>query len=95
METFKRKIWDKFKAWKEDSDGHTALLVEGARRIGKSTAVEEFAKMEYESYILIDFSNASKTIKENFLNNLIPNRLNDFFNIMYLFKICKTFMLQK
>ena len=44
METFKRKIWDKFKAWKEESDGHTALLVEGARRIGKSTAVEEFAK---------------------------------------------------
>lgn len=48
METFKRKIWEKFKAWKEESDGHTALLVEGARRIGKSTAVEEFAKKEYE-----------------------------------------------
>jgi predicted AAA+ superfamily ATPase len=40
METFKRKIWEKFKAWKEESDGHTALLVEGARRIGKSTAKE-------------------------------------------------------
>ena len=42
METFKMKIWDKFKAWKEESDGHTALLVEGARRIGKSNVVEEF-----------------------------------------------------
>ncbi len=42
MEPFKRKIWDKFKAWKEESDGSTALLVEGARRIRKPTAVEDF-----------------------------------------------------
>lgn len=45
---------------KKESEGKTALLIEGARRIGKSTVVEEFAKNEYESYILIDFSIASK-----------------------------------
>ena len=60
--TFKRKIYDKFLEWKKNSDGKTALLVEGARRIGKSTIVEEFAKNEYESYILIDFTKASKEI---------------------------------
>lgn len=47
---------------KKNSDGKTALLVEGARRIGKSTIVEEFAKNEYESYILIDFTKASKEV---------------------------------
>lgn len=60
--TFKRKIYDKFLEWKKNSDGKTALLVEGARRIGKSTTVEEFAKNEYESYILIDFTKASKEV---------------------------------
>lgn len=49
--------------WKEESNGSSALLVEGARRVGKSTIVELFAKQEYESYILIDFNKASKTIK--------------------------------
>ena len=60
--TFKRKIYDKFLEWKKNSEGKTALLVEGARRIGKSTIVEEFAKNEYESYILIDFTKASKEV---------------------------------
>ncbi len=63
---FKRKIYDKLLKWKQESDGKTALLIEGARRIGKSTVVEEFGKNEYESYILIDFSVASKTVKELF-----------------------------
>lgn len=63
---FKRKIYDKFLEWKKDSDGKTALLVEGARRIGKSTVVEAFAMNEYESYILIDFSTASKAVRELF-----------------------------
>ena len=63
---FKRKIYDKLLEWKAESDGKTALLIEGARRIGKSTVVEEFAKNEYESYILIDFSRASKAVKELF-----------------------------
>ena len=63
---FKRKIYNKMQEWKKDSNGKTALLIEGARRIGKSTVVEEFAKNEYESYILIDFSRASKETKELF-----------------------------
>ncbi len=56
---FKRKIYDTMLKWKRDYKGETALLLQGARRIGKSTIVEEFAKNEYQSYILIDFSNAS------------------------------------
>ena len=63
---FKRKIYNKLLAWKEESDGHTALLIEGARRIGKSTVVEAFAQNEYESYILIDFSTAPNGIRELF-----------------------------
>ena len=63
---FKRKIYDRIREWKEDSNGKTALLLEGAKCVGKSTIVEEFAKNEYESYILIDFSLASKTTKDLF-----------------------------
>lgn len=63
---FKRKIYDRLTEWKKESDGKTALLVEGARRIGKSTIVEEFAKKEYRSYILVDFSIASREIRELF-----------------------------
>ena len=48
---FKRKIYSKLLSWKEESNGNTALLIEGARRIGKSTVVESFAKNEYQSYI--------------------------------------------
>lgn len=60
---FRRKIYSKLLAWKQESEGKTALLVEGARRVGKSTVVEEFAQKEYKSYILIDFSKASKEVK--------------------------------
>jgi predicted AAA+ superfamily ATPase len=63
---FKRKIYSKLIEWKNESDGRTALLIEGARRIGKSTIVKEFAVNEYESYILIDFSSAPKTIHDLF-----------------------------
>ena len=59
---FKRKIYSKILQWKTNSSGKTALLIEGARRIGKSTIVEEFAKNEYESYLLLDFTKASKDI---------------------------------
>lgn len=65
---FKRKIYDKLLEWKKESDGHTALLVEGARRIGKSTVVEEFGKNEYESYILIDFAFVPQSVKDLFLD---------------------------
>lgn len=63
---FKRKIYDSLLEWKRESDGRTALLIEGARRIGKSTVAEEFARKEYESYILIDFSIASRVTRELF-----------------------------
>ena len=63
---FKRKIYDAILDWKQKSNGQTALLVEGARRVGKSTVVEEFAKNEYSSYILIDFNKASKEVKSLF-----------------------------
>lgn len=55
---FKRKIYQKLLRWKNESKGSTALLIQGARRIGKSTVAREFAEAEYKSYILIDFSNA-------------------------------------
>jgi len=63
---FKRKIYQKFLEWKREDNGTTALLVEGARRVGKSTIVEEFAKNEYDSYILIDFSIVGKQVKDLF-----------------------------
>lgn len=55
---FKRKIYNKMKEWKDEVNGRSALLIRGARRVGKSTVVEEFAKNEYDSYILIDFVKA-------------------------------------
>lgn len=58
---FRRKIYDKLLKWKA-LNGTEALLIEGARRIGKSTIVEEFAKNEYESYILIDFTKSSPEV---------------------------------
>lgn len=65
---FKRKIYDRFLKWKQESNGESALLVQGARRIGKSTIVEEFAKNEYSSYLIIDFNKASSTVKSLFDN---------------------------
>ena len=65
---FKRKIYDKILQWKRENNGKTALLIEGARRIGKSTIVEEFAKNEYKSYILIDFNKTSEEVKKLFDN---------------------------
>jgi predicted AAA+ superfamily ATPase len=64
--TFKRKIYAKMLEWKSESKGRTALLIEGARRIEKSTIVEEFAIREYETYILIDFNKASEEVKSLF-----------------------------
>ena len=52
--------------WKAESNGETALLIEGPRRVGKSTIVKQFAQNEYDSYILIDFAKASKSEKEIF-----------------------------
>ncbi|MBQ7646648.1 MAG: AAA family ATPase, partial [Clostridia bacterium] len=58
----KRKIYDKLCEWKRSVNGKKALLIEGARRIGKSTVAEEFGKKEYKTYILIDFNKASKKV---------------------------------
>lgn len=63
---FRRKIYDKILEWKNENNGKSALLVEGARRVGKSTVVEEFARCEYKSYILIDFNKASNEVKALF-----------------------------
>lgn len=77
---FKRKIYDKFLDWKNETAGQKALLVEGARRIGKSTVVEEFAKQEYKSYILIDFAKASDDVKSYFYLHL--NDLDTFYMLL-------------
>lgn len=63
---FKRKIYNKLLTWKQEENGRTAILIEGARRVGKSTLAEEFGRNEYDSYMLIDFSKASKKVIELF-----------------------------
>ena len=63
---YKRKIYNQLLHWKNTSNGKTAVLIEGPRRVGKSTVVEEFAKNEYESYIIVDFYRASSAIKQLF-----------------------------
>ena len=73
---FKRKIYDQMLQWKRERDGKTALLVKGARRVGKSTIVEEFARKEYETYMLIDFSRTSEEVKSLF---------NDLMDLDYIF----------
>lgn len=77
---FKRKIYEKLSNWKEDTKGSKALFIEGARRIGKSTIVEEFARNEYKSYIMIDFNDAGEAVKDAFLNYL--QDLDTFFMIL-------------
>lgn len=63
---FKRKLYSKMLQWKQQWQGKYALLIEGARRVGKSTLVENFAKNEYKSYVLVDFSKTSPQIRELF-----------------------------
>lgn len=79
---FKRKIYDRLLDWKKTSNGDTALLIEGARRIGKSTLVDEFGKNEYKSYIIIDFAFAPKKVLDLF-NDM--SDLNFFFLQLQLF----------
>ena len=62
----KRKIYQDLCEWKKSANGTKALMIEGARRIGKSTVAEEFGKKEYKSYIIIDFNKASKKVKNLF-----------------------------
>ena len=64
----KRKIYQKLLDWKKTSNGSTALMIDGARRVGKSFVAEEFAKNEYKSYIIVDFSNISPALENLFTN---------------------------
>lgn len=73
---YKRKLYNTMLKWKSERNGDTALLIQGARRVGKSTIAEEFARNEYKSYILIDFSKASKEVSDLF---------NDISDLNYLF----------
>ena len=66
MICFKRKLYAAMLKWKQERNGATALLIQGARRVGKSTIAEEFARNEYTSYILIDFSKVSKAVADLF-----------------------------
>ncbi|MDO5305744.1 MAG: AAA family ATPase [bacterium] len=69
----KRKIYKELLKWKEEESGRTALLIDGARRVGKSYIVENFAKQEYKNYIIIDFNRVNKEVTdlfENYLNDL-------------------------
>lgn len=82
MTIYRRKIYNDLVEWKNTSKGRTALLIEGARRVGKSTVAEAFAKAEYKSYILINFASSGKEIKELF------SRISDidyfFFQLQFL-----------
>lgn len=83
---FKRKIYSKLQEWKREEHGKTALLVKGARRVGKSTIVKEFARNEYKSYMIVDFAKASAEVKSLFddLNDLdhIFLRLQAIYNVV-------------
>lgn len=72
---FKRKIYDELLLWKRTDDGRTAVLIQGARRVGKSTIAEEFAAKEYETYILVDFAACSTEIRELFNDLSDLNRI--------------------
>ncbi len=63
---FRRKVYDELAQWKGTSQGHSAVLIQGARGVGKSTVVERFAKEQYRSYILIDFSKADDEVRRIF-----------------------------
>ena len=67
---FERKIYSEILEWKLENKGKSALMIEGARRIGKSTVVEQFAQREYRSYILIDFNKAGKDVQQLFGENI-------------------------
>lgn len=65
---FRRKAYGRLLEWKNTSNGKTAMLIEGARRVGKSTIAEEFARNEYESYALVDFTKVNDEFKQMFLD---------------------------
>lgn len=82
---FKRKIYDKMLQWKQTKNGATALLIKGARRVGKSTIAENFARREYESYILVDFADAPAALWEAVDN--ISDRNNFFMQLQFIYGV--------
>ena len=66
----KRKLYEKLVEWKQKSQGRSAVLIQGARRVGKSYIAEQFAKNEYDSYILIDFNRAGQQVRDIFLYDI-------------------------
>lgn len=83
--TFKRKIYAQMQEWKRTKDGSTALLIKGARRIGKSTVAEEFAKREYKSYVVVDFADAPAALWEAVEN--ISDRDNFFLQLQFIYGV--------
>ncbi len=81
---FKRKVYDQLIEWKHISAGASAALIEGARRIGKSTIVEEFAKNEYDDYMILDFAKENQDVRNNFIENM--DDLDTFFRNLFLLK---------
>lgn len=73
----RRKMYNRLLQWKKENEGKSALLVQGARRVGKSYIVEEFAKAEYRSYILIDFNLVDPQVRDMFLHDI--SDINTFF----------------
>ena len=82
---FKRKLYEQMLKWKQIKDGKTALLIKGARRVGKSTIAEEFARREYESYIVVDFANAPESVWEAVKN--IADLNNFFFQLQFIYQV--------
>ena len=83
---FKRKIYQEMKNWKEESSKNSALLIEGARRVGKTTIAKIFAKNEYRNFIYIDFTYVNDNVKSLF-KNINPTdalSLNQFFSDLFL-----------
>lgn len=83
METtvFKRKIYNEILEWKNNRSDKYALLIRGARRVGKSTIVEEFASKEFKSYILLDFARTGKDINSLF---------EDMYSLDFFFSNCNS-----
>lgn len=77
---FKRKVYDRLLEWKREAQGSRAILIEGARRIGKSTVVREFARKEYKSFIFIDFNIVGDAVRSAFVNYM--SDLDTFFMIL-------------
>ena len=72
---FKRKIYEELLQWKQTDEGRTAVLIQGARRVGKSTIAEEFAKNEYETFIFVDFAACSAEVRNLFNDVSDLNRI--------------------